>query len=124
MALLDFLDRSRPAEETTSSKLSDALGGFSIEVMPRTAGKIESFADLLPRGTRVYIAHIEGTALDDMVATARRLADEGMAVMPHFPARGIKDEADSRNGSCATATRPVSIRRCCSPVASPSRAGR
>ena len=67
---------------------------FSIEVMPRTAAKIESFADLLPRGTRVYIAHIEGTSLDDMVATARRLADEGMAVMPHFPARVIKDAAE------------------------------
>lgn len=94
MALLDFLDRSRPAEEATSSTFSEALDGFSIEVMPRTAAKIESFADLLPRGTRVYIAHIEGTSLDDMVATARRLADEGMAVMPHFPARGIRDEAE------------------------------
>ena len=94
MSLLGFLDRSRPAEEATSATLSDALEGFSIEVMPRTAAKIESFADLLPRGTRVYIAHIEGTSLDDMVATARRLTDEGMAVMPHFPARGIKGAAE------------------------------
>lgn len=94
MALLDFLDRSRPAEEATSATLSAALEGFSIEVMPRTAAKIESFADLLPRGTRVYIAHIEGTPIDDMVATARRLTDEGMNVMPHFPARAIKDAAE------------------------------
>ena len=93
MALLDFLDRSRPAEEAVSATLSAALDGFSIEVMPRTAAKIESFADLLPRGTRVYIAHIEGTPIDDMVATARRLADDGMNVMPHFPARAIKDAA-------------------------------
>ena len=94
MSLLGFLDRSRPADEATSATLSDALEGFSLEVMPRTAAKIESFADLLPRGTRVYIAHIEGTPLDDMVATARRLAEEGMKVMPHFPARAIKDAAE------------------------------
>ncbi|MEO0993399.1 MAG: methylenetetrahydrofolate reductase, partial [Pseudomonadota bacterium] len=42
---------------------------------------------------RVYIAHIEGTPIEDMVATAKRIADEGFPVMPHFPARIIKDTA-------------------------------
>jgi methylenetetrahydrofolate reductase (NADPH) len=46
----------------------------------------------LPTGTRVYIAHIEGTPIEDMVATAKRIAAEGYQVMPHFPARIIKDE--------------------------------
>ncbi len=50
-------------------------------------------ADILPAGTRVYVAHIEGTPIEDMVATARRLTDEGFPVMPHFPARGIRDRA-------------------------------
>ena len=54
---------------------------------------MESFRDILPEGTRVYIAHIEGTPIEDMVATARRLAGEGYAVMPHFPARIIKSRA-------------------------------
>ena len=61
--------------------------------MPRTAEKVENFRDLLPAGTRVYIAHIEGTPIDDMVATARRLSLDGFPVMPHFPARIIKDSA-------------------------------
>jgi methylenetetrahydrofolate reductase (NADPH) len=61
--------------------------------MPRTAEKVEDFRTLLAPGTRVYIAHIEGTPIEDMVATAKRLADEGYPVMPHFPARIIKDEA-------------------------------
>lgn len=76
---------------------SDALGamvaGHSIEVMPRTAAKIEDFRAILPQGTRVYIAHIDGTPIEDMVATARRLRDGGFAVMPHFPARIIENEA-------------------------------
>jgi methylenetetrahydrofolate reductase (NADPH) len=41
----------------------------------------------------VYIAHIEGTPIEDMVATAKRIKDEGFDVMPHFPARIIKDKA-------------------------------
>ncbi|MBS0563131.1 MAG: methylenetetrahydrofolate reductase [Proteobacteria bacterium] len=69
------------------------LHGYSIEVMPRTAEKVEDFRALLPRGTRVYIAHIDGTPIDEMVATARRLNAEGYPVMPHFPARIIKDKA-------------------------------
>jgi methylenetetrahydrofolate reductase (NADH) len=61
--------------------------------MPRTAEKVDDFRSLLAPGTRVYIAHIEGTPIEDMVATAKRVADEGYDVMPHFPARIIKDEA-------------------------------
>ena len=69
------------------------LDGYSIEVMPRTAAKIEDFSDLLRPGTRVYIAHIEGTPIADMVATAKRLRDEGFEPMPHLPARIIPDRA-------------------------------
>ncbi|MEX3010504.1 methylenetetrahydrofolate reductase [Hoeflea sp. TYP-13] len=74
-----------------------SLEGYSIEVMPRTAQNIEEFRSLLPKGTRVYIAHIEGTPIKDMVATTRRIATEGYPVMPHFPARFIKDAATLKN---------------------------
>ncbi len=69
------------------------LNGFSIEVMPRTAAKIPDFKAILPAGTRIYIAHIAGTPIEDMLATAKRLADDGFEVMPHFPARIIADKA-------------------------------
>ena len=91
MVLLNF---KRPAlnEAPVSPQVEAFLQGYSIEVMPRTAEKIEDFRDLLPAGTRVYVAHIEGTPIEDMVATAKRLAAEGYNVMPHFPARIIKDQ--------------------------------
>ena len=92
MALLNFKKREKPAV-VADARLEAVLQGYSIEVMPRTAEKVENFRDLLPEGTRVYIAHIEGTPINDMVATAKRLADEGYPVMPHFPARIIKDKA-------------------------------
>lgn len=93
MALLNFRRKETPAPAGVSAPVEAFLKGYSIEVMPRTAEKVESFRDLLPSGTRVYIAHIEGTPIEDMVATAKRLHAEGFPVMPHFPARIIKDKA-------------------------------
>ena len=90
MALLNFKKRDDTVKDTAA--LEAFLRGYSIEVMPRTAAKIDDFRALLPEGTRVYVAHIEGTPIDEMVATARRLAEAGYPVMPHFPARIIKDK--------------------------------
>src|SRR6218665_4053096 len=90
MALLNFDMR---IDAPTQTRLAETMADWSIEVMPRTAAKVESFRALLPAGTRVYIAHIAGTPIADMVATARRLHEDGFPVMPHFPARGIADKA-------------------------------
>jgi methylenetetrahydrofolate reductase (NADPH) len=93
MSLIPFL-RKKPSPLTGSAATAAFLQGYSIEVMPRTADKIDSFRAILPAGTRVYIAHIEGTPIDDMVRTAARIAGEGFEVMPHFPARIIKSRAE------------------------------
>jgi len=90
MALFNF---RRQETAPAAQPLEAFLKGYSIEVMPRTAEKVENFRDLLPTGTRVYIAHIDGTPIEDMVATAKRIGAEGYDVMPHFPARIIKDNA-------------------------------
>ena len=91
MALFNF--RREAAPTVAPVAIVSFLHGYSIEVMPRTAEKVEDFRALLPKGTRVYIAHIEGTPIEDMVATAKRIAGEGFDVMPHFPARIIHDKA-------------------------------
>jgi methylenetetrahydrofolate reductase (NADPH) len=93
MSLLSFGRSESPEEKTPDPQVEAFLQDYSIEVMPRTAEKIVDFRSLLPQHTRVYIAHIEGTPIEDMVATAKRIAGEGFAVIPHFPARIIKDEA-------------------------------
>jgi methylenetetrahydrofolate reductase (NADPH) len=90
MALFKF---KRDAVAGAPVEVEAFVKGFSIEVMPRTSEKVESFRDILPSGTRVYIAHIDGTPIEDMVATAKRLHAEGFPVMPHFPARIIADKA-------------------------------
>ena len=93
MALLNFR-RPAPAFAPQDARIAALMQGFTIEVMPRTAEKIADFRALLPAGTRVYIAHIDGTPIADMVATAARLRAEGMEPMPHFPARSISDRSE------------------------------
>ena len=93
MALLNFRKKNASDAMPVNPVVEAFLKDYSIEVMPRTAEKVDDFKALLPKGTRVYIAHIEGTPIEDMVRTARRLADDGYAVMPHFPARIIADTA-------------------------------
>lgn len=95
MALLNFRrkDTAAKAPVASGATVEAFLKGYSIEVMPRTAEKVEDFRALLPAGTRVYIAHIDGTPIEEMVATAKRINAEGFPVMPHFPARSIKDKA-------------------------------
>jgi len=77
----------------TNTNFKDFISDYSIEVVPNSAAKIESFADLLPQNTRVYIAHLEKEDIRTMVSTAKRLSDEGFTVMPHFPARIIKNQS-------------------------------
>lgn len=93
MASILPFGRKKPTAPQKPAELTEFLTGFSIEVMPRTAEKVESFQEILPEGTRVYIAHIDGTPFDEMLATAKRIIGEGFPVMPHFPARIIHDKA-------------------------------
>jgi methylenetetrahydrofolate reductase (NADPH) len=80
-------------EPSAAMDLNDPLRGASLEVMPRTAAGIDSFADILPQDTRIYIAHLAGTPFAEMLSTARRLRSEGFEVMPHVPARILRDAA-------------------------------
>lgn len=92
MSLLNFR-KPVAAPTANSADLTALLQGYSIEVMPRTAEKVEDFRALLAPDTRVYIAHIDGTPIDEMVATAKRIRAEGFEPMPHFAARSIPDAA-------------------------------
>ena len=91
MSLLNIFNSKQEIKDTTND-LKSFLDDFSVEVMPRTAAKIDSFEDLLPSGARVYVAHLEGVKFNEMLHTAKRLKNEGFEVIPHFPARIIKDK--------------------------------
>lgn len=64
--------------------------GWSIEVTPPGATKIESFADILASGTTVNVTFLPGTDPKDTADVAARLRDEGMNPVPHIAARSVK----------------------------------
>ena len=59
--------------------VQELVKGYSIETTVQQSQRIESFADMLPAGTQLYIAHVPGTDFADTVALAARLRTEGMA---------------------------------------------
>lgn len=97
--IVDFLGGHGTKKESVSKNAHTAafLKNYSIEVMPRTAAKVEDFTALLPAHTRVYVAHIDGTPLHEMLLTAQRLVSAGFEVMPHFPARLIASRSGFEN---------------------------
>ena len=104
---LSLFRKKEAAPQSDPRAVEAFLKGYSIEVMPRTAEKVEDFRDLLPKGTRVYIAHIDGTPIEDMVATAKRIAGEGFPVMPHIRRASSRTAPRLRTGSRATRARPT-----------------
>ena len=77
----------------TIDKLSSAAANWSIEVTPKGASKVESFADVLEPQTCVNVTFLPGSDPADTLAVACRLHEEGMIPIPHIAARSIKDKA-------------------------------
>lgn len=78
---------------TLHDHLRSLISGFSIEVTPREALKIDSFGSLLPEGTSVYITALPNGKRQEIVSTAARLKHEGMNPVPHIAARSFENEA-------------------------------
>ena len=51
------------------SSIQSFLRNYSIETTVPQAQRVERFADLVPLGTRLYIAHIPGTDFGDTLLT-------------------------------------------------------
>jgi methylenetetrahydrofolate reductase (NADPH) len=75
----------------TVEQIRHAGQGWSIEVTPAGAQKIDSFADCLAQGTTVNVTCLPGSDPMDTVDVARRLHREGMVAVPHIAARSLKD---------------------------------
>ena len=72
-------------------QIQTAARGWSIEVTPAGATKIDSFAAYLSPGTTVNVTFLPGSDPMETVAVAKRLHNEGMNAVPHLAARSLKD---------------------------------
>jgi methylenetetrahydrofolate reductase (NADPH) len=70
--------------------VQDFVAGYSIETTVREGQRVGRFADIVPAGTKLFIAHVPGTDPADTVTLATRLRNEGMEPVPHVVARRIE----------------------------------
>ena len=87
------LSAGRARLTMNKSSIQNFVRNYSIETTVPQAQRVERFADLVPLGTCLYIAHIPGTDFKDTVALAARLRQEGMEPVPHVVGRRIESRA-------------------------------
>jgi methylenetetrahydrofolate reductase (NADPH) len=62
---------------------------YSIEATTHDEARFDEIAGELKPGTRVYVAHVPGTPLDDVVGLALRFKYAGFTAVPHIIARKL-----------------------------------
>ena len=80
-------------DDAAKLRIRELVADFSIEITPAIAARHAALAELLPAGTRVYVAFVPGEDHRSVAATAARVRGEGLVPVPHFPARSIVDRA-------------------------------
>jgi len=65
------------------------MADYSIETTTHDEAKFDEIVAELRPGTRVYVAHVPGTPIDDVVSLALRLRDAGFRAVPHIIARKL-----------------------------------
>lgn len=65
------------------------VADYSIEATTHDEAKFEEITAELTLGTRVYIAHVPGTPIDDVVSLALRFGAAGFTPVPHIIARKL-----------------------------------
>ena len=76
-----------------NDQIKNFTEGFSVEVTPKIFTKNVSLIKELPKHTRVYIAHIEGSKTDEIINTAKEIAYLDLIPVPHIAARQIKNKS-------------------------------
>jgi methylenetetrahydrofolate reductase (NADPH) len=86
-------ERVWQSDDGAKQRIQRLMADFSIEITPATATRHGALADLLPAGTRMYVAFVPGEDHRSIAATAARVRKAGLVPVPHFPARSIIDRA-------------------------------
>ena len=74
------------------------LSGYSLEVTPASAARIERFQEYLPPGTTVNVTFLSSSSdIDEIVLVSERLRAEGFNPVPHIAARNIESEVQLEN---------------------------
>lgn len=73
-------------------RVIDFAGRGSIEVTPRDLAILPALAAKLPATTTIYVTHVPGTTVADVIDTACAIEEQGFNACPHIVARRIESE--------------------------------
>ena len=79
--------------DALKSAISAFISGYSIESTTHDLEKLQAYPDFIPAGTSVYVAHVPGAELSEVVEMAGRLLQLGYDPVPHLAARRITGAA-------------------------------
>ena len=72
-------------------QISSLLNGFSTEVTPTSASKIDNFQEHLSLGTSINVTFLAGSNLRDTVEVCKGLNEGGFNPFPHIVARNFEN---------------------------------
>ena len=73
------------------------IDNYSIETTPNVYNKYGNFSELVPLKNSIYVTYLPDEDSKRIIETSKKLTAEGYNVIPHLPARTIKDKSDLEN---------------------------
>jgi hypothetical protein len=70
------------------------LNSYSIETTPSVYNKYGKFSDIVNKKNTIYVTYLPDENKDNVISTVKKLNLEGFDVVPHLPARTIKDSSE------------------------------
>ena len=74
--------------------IKNLLKNFSIETTPNVYEKYGKFKDLVNIDNPVYVTYLPDENSSRVIDTAKKLTNEGFTVIPHLPARTMKNHSE------------------------------
>ena len=74
--------------------IKNLLDGYSIETTPNVYDKYGYFKELIPLKNSIYVTYLPNEEARRVIDTSKKLTNEGYDVIPHLPARSIKNITD------------------------------
>jgi methylenetetrahydrofolate reductase (NADPH) len=87
------MQHGQDAEAGVRAAARSLMGGFSLEVTPREAGRLEEVAEVLAPGTSVYVTYLPNVAQVRVVEVAGRVRELGLRPVVHVAVRAVSDLA-------------------------------
>ncbi len=79
---------------TTDTPMSSFMSNMTLEITPRQSEKLELIRQHVAPGTRVFVALVDPSHLEDQYSAVAAICAAGLEPVPHVPARFVIDQDD------------------------------